>query len=137
MGRLDYDLSMSWFVGLGIDDSASNHSTFCKNLDRLLVGNIVVKSLSAVLAQPRINKPLSTNHFSVNGTLIEAWASMKSFKPKDGKGDPPAGGGCNAEADFRAENRAKATYASTTDTEPGSIARERVRRLNCASSGTI
>jgi len=68
-----------------------------------------------VLAQPKVKKLLSTDHFSVDGTLIEAWASMKSFKPKDGAGDPPMDGGRNTEADFRGEKRSNETHASTTD----------------------
>src|SRR4051812_38416214 len=115
MERLEYDLLFRWFVGLGIDDAAWDHSTFSKNRDRLLDGDIAAKFLAAVLAQPKVKKLLSTDHFSVDGTLIEAWASMKSFKPKDGAGDPPMDGGRNTEADFRGEKRSNETHASTTD----------------------
>jgi len=74
------------------------------------------KFLAAVLAQPKVKKLLSSDHFSVDGTLIEAWASMKSVKPKDGSGEPPAqGGGRNAEADFHGQKRSNDTHASTTD----------------------
>jgi len=82
-----------WFVGVGIDDAVWDHSTFSKNRDRLLEGDIAAKLLGAVLAQPRVKRLLSTDHFSVDGTLIEAWASVKSFRPKDGSGEPPAPGG--------------------------------------------
>jgi len=68
-----------------------------------------------VLAQPRVKQLLSTDHFSVDGTLIEAWASMKSVKPKDGSGEPPADGGRNAEVDFHGEGRSNRTHGSTTD----------------------
>ena len=115
MERLEYDLLFRWFVGLGVDDPAWDHSTFSTNRDRLLDGDIAAKFLAAVLAQPRVKRLLSTDHFSVDGTLIEAWASMKSLKPKDGSGDPPADGGRNADADFRGERRSNATHASTTD----------------------
>ncbi len=115
MERLEYDLLFRWFVGLGVDDPAWDHSTFSKNRDRLLEGDIATKILGAVLAQPRVKQLLSTDHFSVDGTLIEAWASMKSFKPKDGLDEPPRDGGRNAEADFRGERRSNATHASTTD----------------------
>ena len=124
MERLDYDLLFRWFVGLGVDDPAWDHSTFSKNRDRLLDGDIVAKVVGAVLAQSRVKRLLSTDHFSVDGTLIEAWASMKSFKPKSssagddpgsGSDAPPSGGGRNAEADFRGEKRSNATHASTTD----------------------
>jgi transposase len=115
MERLDYDLLFRWFVGLGIDDPAWDHSTFSKNRDRLLEGDIAAKFLGAVLAQPRVKRLLSTEHFSVDGRLIEAWASMKSFRPEDGSGKPPSGGGRNAEANFRGKTRCNATHASTTD----------------------
>ena len=116
MERLEYDLLFRWFVGIGIDDSAWDHSVFSKNRDRLLEGDIAAKFLSAILVQPKVKRLLSTDHFSVDGTLIEAWASMKSVKPKDGSGAPPAGGGGrNAEADFHGEKRTNATHASTTD----------------------
>src|SRR5215208_4899477 len=115
MERLEYDLLFRWFVGIGGDDAAWDHSTFSKNRDRLLEGDIAAKFLAAVLAQPRVKKLLSTDHFSVDGTLIEAWASLKSFRPKDGSDEPPAGGGRNAEADFHGKQRSNDTHASTTD----------------------
>ncbi len=115
MERLEYDLLFRWFVGIGVDDAAWDHSTFSKNRDRLLEGDIAAKFLSAVLAQPRVKRLLSTDHFSVDGTLIEAWASMKSFRPKDGSDDPPSDGGRNAEADFHGQKRSNETHASTTD----------------------
>jgi transposase len=114
MERLEYDLLFRWFVGLGVDAPAWDHSTFSKNRDRLLDGAIAAKFLAAVLARPRVKKLLSTDHFSVDGTLIEAWASVKSFKPR-GAGDPPADGGRNVGADFRGEKRSNETHASTTD----------------------
>src|SRR6185369_16444526 len=113
---LEYDLLFRWFVGIGVDDAVWDHSVFSKNRDRLLEGDIAAKFLAAVLAQPKVNKLLSSDHFSVDGTLIEAWASMKSVKPKDGSGEPPApGGGRNAEADFHGQKRSNDTHASTTD----------------------
>jgi IS5 family transposase len=116
MERLEFDLLFRWFVGLGMDDPVWDHSTFSKNRDRLLDGEIAAKFLSAVLAQPRVKRLLSSDHFSVDGTLIEAWASMKSFKPKE----PPdaggtGGGGRNALTDFRGEKRSNQTHRSTTD----------------------
>src|SRR5471030_1251975 len=114
MDRLEFDLLFRWFVGLGVDDPAWDHSTFSKNRDRLLEGDVAAKFLVAVLAQPRVKKLLSTDHFSVDGTLIEAWASLKSFKPKDGSDNPPTDGGRNAEANFHGEKRSNETHASTT-----------------------
>ena len=96
MERLDFDLLFRWFVGLGVDDRVWDHSTFSKNRDRLLEGDIAARFLEEVLTQPRVKRLLSSEHFSVDGTLIDAWASMKSFKPKEAPGDPGAddeGGG--------------------------------------------
>jgi transposase len=116
MERLEFDLLFRWFVGIGVDDAAWDHSVFSKNRDRLLEGDIAAKFMRAVLEQPRVKRLLSTDHFSVDGTLIEAWASMKSFKPKDGSDEPPAErGGRNGEADFHGEKRSNDTHASTTD----------------------
>lgn len=116
MERLEYDLLFRWFVGIGVDNRAWDHSTFSKNRDRLLEGDIAAKFLAAVLAQPRVKRLLSSDHFSVDGTLIEAWASMKSVRPKNGSDNPPAeGGGRNQEADFHGQKRTNETHASTTD----------------------
>lgn len=118
MERLEYDLLFRWFVGIGVDDRAWDHSTFSKNRERLLEGDIAAKFLAAVLAQPQVVKLLSTDHFSVDGTLIDAWASLKSFKSKDGSdNEPPAGGGRNVEADFHGKRRSNETHASTTDAD--------------------
>ena len=117
MERLEFDLLFRWFVGIGVDDPVWDHSTFSKNRARLLDGEIAAKFLTAVLAQPQIKRLLSSEHFSVDGTLIEAWASMKSFKPKDppdSNGDS-AGGGRNARVDFKGEKRSNETHRSTTD----------------------
>ena len=116
MERLEFDLLFRWFVGLGVDDPVWDHSTFSKNRDRLLDGEIAAKFLTAVLAQPRVKRLLSSEHFSVDGTLIEAWASMKSFRPKDPPdGGGAAGGGRNASVDFKGEKRSNETHRSTTD----------------------
>ena len=118
MERLEYDLLFRWFVGLGVDDPVWDHSSFSSNRDRLLDGEIAGKFLAAVLAQPRVRRLLSSEHFSVDGTLIEAWASMKSFKPKDGPGKGEGDGdgiGRNTPADFKGEKRSNETHRSTTD----------------------
>src|SRR5271155_2698291 len=115
MERLEYDLLSRWFVGIGVDAAVWDHSVFSKNRDRLLEGNIAARFLAAVLDQPRVKKLLSTEHFTVDGTLIEAWAWLKSFKPRDGSDEPPAGGGRNTEADFHGKKRSNETHVSTTD----------------------
>jgi transposase len=116
MEQLDYNLLFRWFVGLAMDAPIWDATVFTKNRERLLAGDIAAKFMAAVLVQPRIKKLLSDEHFSVDGTLIEAWASLKSFRPKDGSGEPP-GPGRNSERDFHGEKRTNETHASTTDPE--------------------
>ena len=112
MERLEFDLLFRWFVGIGVDDAPWDHSVFSKNRERLLEGDIAAKLLGAVLAHPRVKQLLSGEHFSVDGTLIEAWASMKSFRPKGGSDEPPTdGGGRNREADFHGEKRSNADFS--------------------------
>jgi transposase len=112
--RLDFDLLFRWFVGLGMDDAVWDATTFTKNRDRLLAGEIATRFLAAVLAQSKVKALLSDEHFSVDGTLLEAWASSKSFRPKDGSGPPPDPGR-NGEQDFHGQKRSNDTHASTTD----------------------
>jgi transposase len=112
--RIEFDLLFRWFVGLGVDDPVWDATTFTKNRDRLLEGDVALKVLAAILAQPRVKALLSTEHFSVDGTLLEAWASTKSFRPKDGSGPPPDAGR-NGEQDFHGQKRSNDTHASTTD----------------------
>jgi transposase len=116
MEQLDYNLLFRWFVGLGVDDPVWDVTVFTKNRDRLLEGAIAAKFLRAVLARPKVKALLSDEHFSVDGTLIQAWASMKSFRPKDGSGEP-ADPGRNGERDFHGEQRTNETHASATDPE--------------------
>ena len=116
MEQLDYNLLFRWFVGLGVDDPVWDVTVFTKNRDRLLAGEIAAKFLRAVLGQPKIAALLSDEHFSVDGTLIQAWASTKSFRPKDGSGEPPSLGR-NGERDFHGEQRTNDTHASITDPE--------------------
>jgi transposase len=118
MEQLDYNLLFRWFVGLALDAPVWDPSVFTKNRDRLLEGEIATRFFQAVLGQPEVRALLSDDHFTVDGTLIEAFASMKSLKPKaEAGGGPPAGagGGRNAARDFHGEQRTNATHASTTD----------------------
>jgi len=112
--RIDFDLLFRWFVGLGMDDPVWDATSFTKNRDRLLAGEVASRFLAAVLSQPKVKALLSDEHFSVDGTLLEAWASTKSFRPKDGSGPPPAAGR-NGEQDFHGQRRSNETHASTTD----------------------
>jgi transposase len=114
MEQLDYNLLFRWFVGLALDAPVWDVTVFTKNRERLLEGDVAARFMTAVLEQPRVKALLSDEHFSVDGTLIEAWASMKSFRPKDGSGTPPEPGR-NGEQDFHGEKRSNQTHASTTD----------------------
>jgi Transposase domain (DUF772) len=116
--QLSYNLLFRWFVGLAVDDPVWDVTVFTKNRDRLLAGDIAAKFFEAVLSQRPIKALLSDDHFTVDGTLIEAFASLKSFRPKAGPADePPAAGGRNAARDFHGERRSNRTHASTTDPE--------------------
>jgi transposase len=116
MEQIDYNLLFRWFVGLGIDDPVWDHSTFSKNRDRLLDADVAAKFLAAVLRHAQVKRFLSDDHFSVDGTLVEAWASLKSFRAKDGSDEPPSPGR-NGTRDFHGEKRANDTHESTTDPE--------------------
>jgi len=116
--RLNYDLLFKWFLDLPIDAKAFDPTTFTKNRQRLLDHEIADRFFAAVVRQAQLRRYISSDHFSVDGTLLQAWASHKSFKPKDGSddGDRPAGGR-NAERDWKGQKRSNETHASTTDPE--------------------
>jgi transposase len=118
--RLQYDLLFKWFLDLNIADPAWDASTFSKNRQRLLDQDVARRFFAAVVAEAKKRRLLSSDHFTVDGTLLEAWASLKSFAPKDTDPDadtppPAAGGGKNIAVDFHGEKRSNATHASTTD----------------------
>jgi transposase len=115
--RLQYDLLFKWFMDMNVIDPAFDNSVFSKNKERLLEHDIAREFLGAVLAEARDRKLLSEDHFTVDGTLLEAWASLKSFRPKDGSGSTSAGGEKNPEVDFHGEKRTNDTHRSTTDPE--------------------
>jgi transposase len=113
--QLDYNLLCRWFVGLTLAEAVWDPTVFTKNRDRLLEGEVAHAFFAQVLARARGQQLLSSEHFTVDGTLIEAWASLKSFKPKaDPPAAPPDDPG-NPSVDFRGEQRTNATHASTTD----------------------
>ena len=114
--RLRYDLLFKWFLDLNIEDEAFDSSTFSKNKQRLLEHDVARQFFEAVLSEARRKRLLSPDHFTVDGTLLESWASIKSFRPRDGNG-PPSGEGRNPDVDFHGESRSNATHASTTDPE--------------------
>jgi transposase len=109
MEQLDYNLLYRWFVGLSPDDPVWDPTVFTKNRDRLQNGEVFAKFMSKLLHHPQVKPLLSDEHFSVDGTLIEAWASQKSFRPKDGSGDDDGG------ANFHGQKRKNDTHASTSD----------------------
>ncbi len=117
MEQMQYNLLFRWFTGLTIDDEVWNHSTFSKNRDRLLEHDIIPGIFDEVVALAREKNLLSEDHFSVDGTLIQAWASQKSFRPKDEDDSDPNDGGRNAESDFHGEKRSNDTHESKTDTD--------------------
>ncbi|MDA1296735.1 MAG: IS5 family transposase [Chloroflexi bacterium] len=118
--RLQYDLLFKWFLDLNISDPAFNPTTFSKNRERLLEHEVSRRFFDAVVSEARRRNLLSDDHFTVDGTLLDAWASLKSFRPV-GEDDPPPGssgsGGRNREVDFKGERRLNSTHRSTTDPE--------------------
>ena len=114
--RLNYDLLFKWFLGMRIDQPAFDATTFTKNRVRLLEHEVADEFFAAVVRQAKLRRYVSSDHFCVDGTLLNAWASHKSFKPKDGPHDgPPAGR--NTEAHWHGQKRSNDTHASTTDPE--------------------
>jgi transposase len=115
--RLQYDLLFKWFLGLNITDDAFDHSTFSKNRKRLLEHELAEALLGEVVREARKRRLISEDHFSVDGTLLQAWASQKSVRPRDGQDPPASGGGRNPEVDFHGERRTNETHVSKTDPE--------------------
>jgi transposase len=113
--HLEYNLLYRWFVGLSMDEGIWAATTFTENRERLFTEDIMREFFGKVVALAQWAKLTSNEHFTVDGTLIDAWASMKSFVPKDGSGKPPTDGGRNPSVDFKGEKRSNDTHASTTD----------------------
>ena len=115
--RLGYALLFKWFLDLNVADAPFDASTFSKNRERLLEVDAARAFLAEVVAEARRRRLLSAEHFTVDGTLLEAWASLKSYRPRD-DGEPPAGGGGrNPEVDFRGQRRRADTHVSSTDSK--------------------
>lgn len=114
MEQIDYNRLFRWFVGLPMDAAVWHPTVFTKNRDRLLEADIAHEFLMRLLGLRQVKRLMSSEHFTVDGTLIDAWASMKSFRAKDGSDEPPAPGR-NGERNFRREKRSNDTHASTTD----------------------
>jgi transposase len=135
MEQLDYNLLFRWFVGLGMDDPVWSPTTFTKNRDRLLDGDIAAAFFDAVLIHAESERLLSDDHFTVDGTLLEAWASQKSFRPRDQ--DPPAGGGGNPTVNFHGQRRSNATHESTTDPDARLYKKARGREARLGYLGHV
>lgn len=114
MEHIRYNLLFRWFVGLDADEAVWDASSFSKNRERLLDGEVARLFFEGVKSHAKVRRLLSEDHFSVDGTLLEAWASHKSFRPIDGD-DPPASGGSNVDVDFKGQVRTNETHRSTTD----------------------
>jgi hypothetical protein len=126
MEQLDYNLLLRWFAEFSMDDKVWHHSTFTKNRNRLLEGDIARRFFAEVLAQADL---LSKNHFSVDGTVIEAWASHKSYRPKD-EDEPPRGSGRNPTVDYRSQKRKHDTHESKANPDALLYKKTKVARPN-------
>jgi transposase len=115
--RLDYDLMFRWFLGLEMDEPSFDHSTFSRNRARLVEHEVAGEFFRAVVEQARRLKLLSDEHFTVDGTLVEAWTSLKSFQRKDKKPSQPPDDPGNPTVNFHGERRSNQTHRSTTDAE--------------------
>jgi transposase len=135
MEQLDYNLLFRWFVGLGMDDAVWVPTTFTKNRDRLLDGDIAAAFFAAVVQQAALAQLLSHEHFTVDGTLLEAWASHKSFRPRDE--DPPPPGGGNPTVNFHGQRRANDTHQSTTDPDARLYKKARGREARLGYLGHV
>src|SRR5215467_11373075 len=135
MEQIDYNLLFRWFVGLGMDDAVWAPTSFTKNRDRLLDGDVAAAFFDAVLLHADTERLLSDEHFTVDGTLLEAWASQKSFRPRDQ--DPPAGGGGNPTVNFRGEQRTNTTHQSTTDPDARLYKKARGREARLGYLGHV
>ena len=134
MEQLDYNLLFRWFVGLGIDDAVWSPTTFSKNRDRLLDGDVAAAFFDAVVEQAKLTRLLSDEHFTVDGTLLEAWASQKSFRPRDS--DPPRGG-APPTGNFHGQQRRNATHQSTTDPDARLYKKARGREARLGYLGHV
>jgi transposase len=135
MEQLDYNLLFRWFVGLGMDDAVWSPTTFTKNRDRLLEGDIAAAFFEAVLIHADTERLLSDEHFTVDGTLLEAWASQKSFRPRDQ--GPPADGGGNPTVNFHGQRRTNATHQSATDPDARLYKKARGREARLGYLGHV
>src|SRR5437773_6026790 len=137
MEEIDYSVLFRWFVGLGMDEPIWSPTTFSKNRDRLLESDIAAAFFDAVVAQARTAGLLSDEHFTVDGTLLEAWASLKSFRRKDKGPIPPPDDPGNPTVDFHGESRSNDTHQSTTDADAMLARKGKGREAKLAYAGHV
>jgi transposase len=137
MEEMDYDILLRWFVGLNLDDVVWDATVFTKNRDRLLRAEVAKEFLARVVAQARAKGWTSDEHFTVDGTLLEACASVKSFQPKDKKSSPPPEDPGNPTVDFHGEKRSNQTHESKSDPEAQLARKGRGKEAKLSYSGNL
>jgi transposase len=137
MEEIDYSMLFRWFVGLNLDEDVWDATTFTKNRDRLLEADVAKEFLAQVVAQARAKGLTSDEHFTVDGTLLEAWASVKSFQPKEGKQSPPPDDAGNPTVNFRGEERSNETHESNTDPEAQLARKSKGKEAKLSYSGNL
>jgi transposase len=137
MEQLDYNLLFRWFVGLNMDDTVWDATVFTKNRERLLAGDIAQAFFARVLAQARQRGLLSDEHFTVDGTLIEAWASLKSFKKTGASDGPPPDDPGNPTVNFHGERRSNVTHVSTSDPDARLVRKAKGHEAKLAYQGHV
>ena len=136
MEQLHYNLLYRWFIGLGVDDQVWVPTVFTKNRDRLLEAEVARKFLAELLAHRDVRALLSDDHFSVDGTQVQAWASMKSFVANDGSSEPPSPGR-NGERHFHREQRSNQTHGSITDPQAKLAKKGKGKEAKLAYTGNV
>jgi transposase len=137
MEEIDYSILYRWFVGLNLDEALWDATTFTKNRDRLLEAAVAKEFLMQVVERARGAGLVSDEHFTVDGTLLEAWASLKSFQPKDKKGAPPPDDPGNPTVDFHGEKRSNETHESSTDPDAKLARKAKGREAKLSYSGSL
>ena len=137
MEEMDYNLLFRWFVGLNADDDVWDATTFSKNRDRLLEADVAQEFLARVVAHARAKGLTSDEHFTVDGTLLEAWASLKSFQPKEGKPTPPPDDPGNPTVNFHGQKRSNETHESKTDPDSLRARKSQGKESRLSYSGNL
>jgi transposase len=137
MEEIDYSILFRWFVGLSLDEKVWDATTFTKNRDRLLEGAVAKEFLAQVVERARVANLVSDEHFTVDGTLLEAWASLKSFRPREGKQNTPPDDPGNPTVDFHGQKRSNETHESTTDPDALLARKAKGKEAKLSYSGNL